>query len=88
MNLKLKFVYKNNKNVEALNVKTEAEVKALKAEIAAAKKDASLSEAAKTEKIKKAEEKITALQKKCKEQTQLWLAEQAEDAKKAKERFK
>ncbi len=86
--LKLKFVYKNNKNVEALNVKTEAEVKALKAEIAAAKKEASLSEAAKTEKIKKAEEKITSLQKKCKEQTQIWLAEQAEDAKKTKERFK
>lgn len=86
--LKLKFVYKNNKNVEALNIKTEAEVKALKAEIQAVKKDASISEAAKTEKIKKAEEKIASLQKKCKEQTQIWLAEQAEDAKKAKERFK
>ena len=86
--LKLKFVYKGNKNVEALNIKTEAEVKALKAEIAEAKKDASLSESAKSDKIKKAEEKIAALQKKCKEQTQIWLAEQAEDAKKAKERFK
>lgn len=86
--LKLKFVYKSNKNVEALNVKTEAEVKALKAEIAAAKKDASLSESAKSDKIKKAEEKIAALQKKCKEQTQILLTEQAEDAKKAKERFK
>lgn len=86
--LKLKFVYKGNKNVEALNIKTEAEVKALKAEIAEAKKDASLSESAKNDKIKKAEEKIAALQKKCKEQTQIWLAEQAEDAKKAKERFK
>ena len=86
--LKLKFVYKGNKNVEALNIKTEAEVKALKAEIAEAKKDASLSESAKNDKIKKAEEKIAALQKKCKEQTQIWLAEQDEDAKKAKERFK
>ena len=86
--LKLKFVYKGNKNVEALNIKTEAEVKALKAEIAEAKKAASLSESAKNDKIKKAEEKIAALQKKCKEQTQIWLAEQAEDAKKAKERFK
>ena len=86
--LKLKFVYKGNKNVEALNIKTEAEVKALKAEIAEDKKDASLSESAKNDKIKKAEEKIAALQKKCKEQTQIWLAEQAEDAKKAKERFK
>ena len=86
--LKLKFVYKGNKNVEALNIKTEAEVKALKGEIAEAKKDASLSESAKNDKIKKAEEKIAALQKKCKEQTQIWLAEQDEDAKKAKERFK
>ena len=87
-NLKLKFIYKGNKNVEALNIKTAAKVKALKEEIAAAKKDASLSDSAKNDKIKKAEEEITALQKKCKEQTQIWLAEQAEDARKAKERFK
>lgn len=85
--LKLRFIYKGNKNVEALNVKTEAEVKALKAEIAAAKKDGSLSDADKAEKVKKAEAKITSLQKKCKEQTAVWLAEQAEDARKAKERF-
>lgn len=86
--LKLKFIYKGNKNVEALNIKTEAEVKALKAEISAAKKDAGLSESAKSDKIKKAEEKIVTLQKKCKEQTKIWLAEQAEDERKAKERFK
>ena len=86
--LKLKFIYKGNKNVEALNIKTAAKVKALKEEIAVAKKDASLSDSAKNDKIKKAEEDIAALQKKCKEQTQIWLAEQAEDAKKAKERFK
>lgn len=86
--LKLKFIYKGNKNVEALNIKTAAKVKALKEEIAAAKKDASLSEAAKSDKIKKATEEIAALQAKCKEQTAIWLAEQAEDARKAKERFK
>lgn len=85
--LKLRFIYKGNKNVEALNVKTEAEVKALKAEIAATKKDGSLSDADKAEKVKKAEAKIVSLQKKCKEQTAVWLAEQAEDARKAKERF-
>ena len=56
-------------------------------EIAAAKKDSALSAADKDAKIKKAEEKIAALQKKCKDQTAAWLAEQAEDAKKAKERF-
>lgn len=86
--LKLKFVYKGNKNVEALNVKTAAEVKALKAEIAAWKKDSSLEESAKTEKIKKAETKIASLQKKCKEQTSVWLDEQEADARKAKELFK
>ena len=86
--LKLKFIYKGNKNVEALNIKTAAKVKALKEEIAAAKKDTSLSDSAKNDKIKKAEEEILALQKKCKEQTQIWLAEQAEDERKAKERFK
>ena len=86
--LKLKFIYKGNKNVEALNIKTAAKVKALKEEIAAAKKDASLSDSAKSDKIKKAEEEIKALQAKCKEQSAIWLAEQAEDARKAKERFK
>lgn len=86
--LKLKFIYKGNKNVEALNIKTAAKVKTLKDEIAAAKKDANLSESVKKDKIKKAEDEIAALQKKCKEQTQIWLTEQAEDAKKAKERFK
>ena len=85
--LKLKFIYKGNKNVEALNVKTAAKVKALKTEIAETKKDNSLSEAAKNDKIKKAEAEIAALQKKCKEQTATWLVEQAEDARKAKELF-
>jgi rhamnose transport system permease protein len=86
--LKLKFIYKGNKNVEALNIKTAAKVKALKEEIAAAKKDASLSDSAKSDKIKKATEEIAALQAKCKEQSAIWLAEQAEDERKAKERFK
>lgn len=85
--LKLKFIYKGNKNVEALNIKTAAEVKALKAEIQAAKKDNSLSDSAKNDKLKKAEERIASLQKKCKDQTAVWLAEQAEDARKAKELF-
>ena len=86
--LKLKFIYKGNKNVEALNIKTAAKVKALKEEIAAAKKDTSLSDSVKNDKIKKVEEEIAVLQNKCKEQTQIWLAEQAEDERKAKERFK
>lgn len=85
--MKLKFIYKGNKNIEALNVKTAAEVKALKESIAEAKKDTSLNETDKASKIKKAEDKIDSLQKKCKKQTELWLREQREDEKKAKERF-
>ncbi len=85
--LKLKFVYKGNKNVEALNNKTAEEVKNLKAEIAALKKDSTMSESDRSAKIKKNEEKIVSLQKKCKEQTAAWLEEQREDQRKAKERF-
>ncbi len=85
--LKLRFIYKGNKNVEALNVRTAAEVKALKADIAAWNKDSSMDAGAKAEKIKKAESKIASVQRKCKEQTAVWLAEQAEDEKKAKARF-
>ena len=86
-NLKLKFVYKGNKNVEALNIKTAAEVKALKATIDETKKDSAMNDADKSAKIKKCEDKIAALQKKCKEQTEIWLREQKEDERKAKERF-
>lgn len=86
-NLKLKFVYKGNKNVEALNIKTATEVKALKEAIAEAKKDTSLNDTDRVAKIKKAEEKIVTLQKKCKKQTEIWLQEQKADERKAKERF-
>ncbi len=86
-NIKLKVLYKNNKNVEALNIKTAEEVKTLKNNIAEAKKDASLNESDKTAKIKKCEDKIASLQKKCKEQSAIWLQEQKEDERKAKERF-
>ncbi len=85
--LKLRFVYKGNKNIEALNVKTAKEVKALKETIAETRKDNSLNESEKNTKIKKCEDKIASLQKKCKEQTEVWLAEQKDDQKKAKERF-
>ncbi len=66
-NLKLKFIYKGNKNVEALNIKTAEEVKALRAAIAELQKDSTVSDADKSAKIKKNEEKIVSLQKKCKE---------------------
>ena len=86
-NLKLKFVYKGNKNVEALNNRTAEEVKALRNTIAGTKKDSSLNDADRNEKVRKCEEKIASLQKKCREQSNIWLAEQREDERKAKERF-
>lgn len=86
-NLKLKFIYKGNKNAEALNNRTLEEVKALKNTIAETRKDTSLSEPDKGVKIKKCEDKIASLQKKCKEQTAALLKEQREDERKAKERF-
>lgn len=86
-NIKLKVVYKGNKNVEALNNKTAEEVKVLKNTIAETRKDSTLSEADKSAKIKKCEDKIASLQKKCREQTAVWLEEQKEDERKAKARF-
>ena len=62
-------IYKGNKNVEALNVKTAKEVKALKETIAETRKDTTLSESDKNAKIKKCEDKIASLQRECKKQT-------------------
>ncbi len=86
-NIKLKVVYKGNKNVEALNNRTADEVKVLKTTILETKKDTSLNEADKAIKIKKYEDKIVVLKKKCKEQTAVWLLEQKEDERTAKARF-
>lgn len=85
--IKLRLIYKGNKNIEALNNKTIAEVKALKKTIAETRKDSALNESDKSAKVKKCEDKIVSLQKKCKEQTEVWLLEQREDERRAKERF-
>lgn len=86
-NIKLKAIYKGNKNVEALNNRTAEEVKALKKSIAEIKKDTALNESDKTAKIKKYKDKIASLQKRCKEQSAAWLQEQKEDERRARERF-
>ena len=80
--VKLKVLYKNNKNIEALNIKTAAEVKELKAEIAKLKKTGDPDG-----KIRKAEERIASLQNTCKERTAQMKAEMEENARKNKERF-
>ncbi|MDD3360510.1 MAG: ABC transporter permease [Hespellia sp.] len=85
--LKLKFVYNNNKNVEAINIKTQNEVKILKEEIAAIKKNADLSADKKAAKEKECLDKIATLQKRCKETTAALKTEQQEDNAAAKKRF-
>ena len=85
--LKLKFIYKGNKNVEALNIRTAEEIKVLKRNLESLKQDTSLEQAEKAAKMEKIEKNITNLQKKCKEQMDIWIKEQQEDEKRAKARF-
>jgi len=83
---RLRLVYKNNKNIEALHLRTAEEVKAIRTEIGKLKKAAKDSADVEA-KIKKLEEKAASLQLSCKEKTARMKAEMAEDAKKAKTRF-
>ena len=85
--VQLKFIYKGNKNVEALNIRTAEEIKVLKRNLESLKQDTSLEQAEKAAKMEKIEKNITNLQKKCKEQTDIWIKEQQEDEKRAKARF-
>lgn len=87
LRIRLSTVYKGNKNVEALNDKTAEEIKKLKTTMKKARSDASLHDFDRAEKLKKCEDKIVSLQKKCKEQSAVWLREQKDDEKRAKERF-
>ena len=73
---KLKLVYASSKNIEALNIHTQEEIKATKAEIKALK-----AQGGQDEQIKKLEAKIDSLKKTCKEKTAQMKAEKkAEDA--------
>lgn len=86
-NMKLKFVYGGNKNIEAINNRTHSEVKAIKEQIAALSKDNTLTADKKAEKTKEYQNKIESLEKKCKDTVAALRAEQKEDAAKAKKRF-
>lgn len=67
--IKLKVLYSNNKNIEAIHIKSAQEVKSLMRLIEETRKDSSLNDIDKEEKIKKDNEKIAAIKAKCKEQT-------------------
>ena len=54
--LKLKFIYKGNKNVEALNIRTAEEIKVLKRNLESLKQDTSLEQAEKAAKMEKIRE--------------------------------
>lgn len=80
--MKLRMVYHNNKNIEAVNDRTAELVKEHKKEIKKLQKAGG-----NAEQIKKLQDEIAAAQKECKEKTAQFWADQQADEKKAKERF-
>lgn len=85
--IKLKLLYANNKNIEAINQRCIVEVNSLKAKIAELKNDAALSNEEKTAKIKSCEDKIVSLKKKCKQTTKALKDEIKQENLLAKKRF-
>jgi len=85
-NVKLRFLYSSNKNIEAVNIRTSNEVKELRAKIKAVNKDHSVKD--KGEQIRALETRIRNLKSKCQETTEKLRAEQKKDAMKVKNRFK
>ena len=65
--IKLKLIYHNNKNLEALHIQTDEKVKILKKQIAEISKDKTLSADKKASKTKEANEQIVSLKKQCEE---------------------
>ncbi len=86
-NLRLKCLYANNKNIEAVNLKAADEVKTLKHMIVEVQKDSKLSAQERAVKINKYQEKIRMIKEKCKEQTIELKAEIKENQKKVKARL-
>lgn len=80
--IKLRLVYHNNKNIEAVNDRTAELVKEHKKEIKKLQKAGD-----NADKIQKLQAEITAAQKECKEKSAQFWADQQADEKKAKERF-
>lgn len=68
--MKLKLLYKDDKNIEAINKKCAADVQAIRDKIAKIHGDSTLKEAEKTQRIKEYQNKISALRKKCKADTE------------------
>ncbi len=81
--IKLKLLYGNSKNLQAINVKASEEVKALRKLIMETKKDTTLSGSEKSEKITNYNEKIVAIKGKSEEQSEQLKAEMKEDRKKS-----
>lgn len=80
--IKLRMIYHNNKNIEAVNDRTAELVKNNKKEIKKLQKVGG-----KDAEIKKLQAEIEAAQKECKEKSAQFWADQQADEKKAKERF-
>jgi rhamnose transport system permease protein len=82
--IKLHLLYHNNKNIEAINDRTNEAVKDMKRQIKELQKG---NASDKDAQIKKLNDKIVSARKECAEKSAKWWAEQQEDAKRAKERF-
>lgn len=64
-NIKLKLLYADDKNIQAVNNRCHQEIGELRQKIAAVRKDASVEASARDAKVKAMEEKITSLKEKC-----------------------
>lgn len=84
--IKFKFLYSSNKNIEAIAFKCQTDVRSYKNKIKAIQKDTTLDEKAKVAKIKEYKEKILIVQNKSKEATQHLKVEIKQETQKARER--
>ena len=81
-NIKLKLLYANNKNIQAINTKALEEIQLLMKQISETNKDTKLSNDDKFEKVKKYNEMKLKIKSKCKEQTDILKAEMKVENKK------
>lgn len=86
-NLKLKYIYGGNKNIEAIHIKTQDEVRVIREKIKALSKNTELTSDKKEAKQKEYEDKIASLQKRCNETSDMLRSEMKKDAASAKRRF-
>lgn len=83
-NIRLKLLYADNKNIEAVNNRCREEVAELRRKIAVVRKDSSLTASDRDAKARAMEDKIAALRKKCAQTTRVMKQEMEEEKQKPK----